>query len=133
MVLAPLDSASCWLGLGAVALVGSPEVRERPEKRHVVLVDSVGQRVVRRLVEVGGERRTARERSQLDVGDVVDQPAPIRETIVLPGEQAESILLRELWREMTPDRCPRAEARVVRFRSTTSRAATPTWSERIER
>ena len=73
--------------------MGRRQVRERPQERHVVRVHAVRQRVVRGDVEVGRERCATGKGAELDVGDVVDEATAVREAVVLPGEQAEAVLL----------------------------------------
>ena len=57
------------------------EVRERRQERLVVAVHAVAEQVVRRDVEAGVNGVAAGQRAQLDVDDVVAEPAAVREAV----------------------------------------------------
>src|SRR3954467_14895794 len=87
-------TAAALLGANAVVGVVVPLPRrglvgEGGQERLVVGVDAVAQDVVGRLVELRREWRGARQRPQLDVGDVVGQTAAVREAGVVTAEDAE--------------------------------------------
>src|SRR5713226_5713881 len=63
--LPPRAGGSPWLRPRLVALVGRRDVGERRQEGHVVLVHSVGERVVGCVVEVRRERGPAGQRPQL--------------------------------------------------------------------
>src|SRR5215216_4380905 len=67
------------------------QVREAVAERHVVHIDTVAELVVRRLVEVGGQRRPSCESLKLDVHDVIGRPAPVREARVVPAQNSQTI------------------------------------------
>src|SRR5215203_3548804 len=67
------------------------KVREAVAERHVVGIDSVAELVVRRLVEVGGQRRPSCESLKLDVHDVIGRPASVREARVVPAQNSQTV------------------------------------------
>src|ERR1700752_129389 len=86
-----------------VALVRLRRVREADVERTVVVVDAVAEQVVRRPVGVAAALAeclhdrsdngsvAAREGAQLDVGDVVLEPPPVREAGEVAREDAEPV------------------------------------------
>src|ERR1700730_2712445 len=77
--------------LGFVSREWVRHVREGRKETLVVLVHAVAEEVVGRHIECRREGRATRERAQLDIDHIVNQPTPIGEPVSLSGQQAEPV------------------------------------------